>query len=315
MTTKPTFAALIPNYNDSAQIATALNCALNQTIPFDEIIIIDDASTDNSVEIIEGLIAEIPQARLYRNERNRGVVATVNRGFSLVKSDYVHPISANDLYANNIVECGHRMLARFPDAMMISGNASLLEAVTGKPHADMIVRLPQEEAFISAADYIAQNHVAPVSLCGGANTISREAYQALGGQDKALAWYADWFLYFLMGFTHGFAYVPRILTTFRLEGEKSYSHARFDWKKEKPVLAHMLVMLPKRYPQQARHFKEAAIFPHYNLRILALAVLKPHRWFITPLFIWRCIGHQDAFWLKSILPRKWLMALRRWLRL
>ena len=65
---KFTFAALIPNYNDAADIANALRGVLAQTVPFDEIVIIDDGSTDDSVKIIESLIRGLPQARLYCNE-------------------------------------------------------------------------------------------------------------------------------------------------------------------------------------------------------------------------------------------------------
>jgi hypothetical protein len=76
----------------------------------------------------------------------------------------------------------------------------------------------------------------------------------------------------------------------------------------------MLALLQARHPAQALLFRKAALLPAYNLRILWLT-LSHHRWFITPLFIWRCIGHQGAFWLKAYLPRRFLMAMRSRLRL
>jgi len=312
---KSTFAALIPNYNDSAHIAHALRGALDQTVPFDEIVIIDDGSTDDSVEIIESLIAGVPQARLYRNEKNMGVLATLNRGFALATSDFVHMMSANDSYFPCIVECAERLLTRFPDAAMISGNAGLMDAATGKPQASLIVRLPQEEAFVTPQEYAARNRRSPVAFSAGANIIRRDVYLAFGGLDVDLAWHADWFLYFSIGLTRGFAYTPTPYATHRLEGERNYSSGRFDWRRDKVALAHLLTVLRERYPTLAAQFKAAAIFPHYSLRVLALALKKAHRWFITPLFIWRCVGHQCTFWMKTILPRRWLMAARALFRL
>jgi glycosyltransferase involved in cell wall biosynthesis len=312
---KSTFAALIPNYNDSAHIAQALSGALAQTVPYDEIIIIDDGSTDESVKIIESLIAGVPQARFYRNEKNVGVLVTLDRGFALATSDFVHMMSANDFYFPCIVECAQRLLARFPDAVMISGNAGLMEAATGKPQASLIVRLPQEEAFVTPRQYAARNRRSPVAFSAGANILRRDAYFAFGGLDTELAWHADWFLYFSIGLSRGFAYTPTPYATYRLEGDRSYSSGRFDWRRDKVRLAYLLTVLRERYPTRAAQFKAAAIFPHYSLRILALALERPHRWFITPLFVWRCVGHQCTFWMKTILPRRWLMAARALFRL
>ena len=129
-----------------------------------------------------------------------------------------------------------RLLARFPDAAMISGNASVIEAATGNPQAHLIVRLPQQEGFVSPQDYAARNRHSPVTFSTGSNTIRRDVYLALGGQDAELAWYADWFLYFSIGLSHGFGFTPTIYTTHRLGGERNYSGGRFDWRCEKPVL-------------------------------------------------------------------------------
>lgn len=311
----PTIAAILPNYNDAHNIPVALACVRSQTVPFDEVIIIDDASTDDSVTVIEKLIADWPTARLVRNEKNMGVVATLNRGFDLSSCDYVQMISANDTYFPDIVETGQRVLAVHPNVAMISGNAALWDAVSGKPGQDMIVRLPQREAFYSPAEYTALNCTAPVSMNGGANIINSQVYRAIGGQDVKLKWYADWFLYFLIGVREGVFYVPKPLVTCRLEGEKSFSSGRFIWANQEPILRHMLHLLRDVHPVEGQAFRRAAIFPLYNFCVLRLMLEPQHRWFMTPLFVWRCLGHQAAFWLKHYLPRPLLMRLRRFVRL
>jgi glycosyltransferase involved in cell wall biosynthesis len=61
-----------------------------------EVIVIDDASTDNSVEVIEGFARKDPIIRLYRNEQNQGVNQTVNRGLSLAAGEYIIFSAADD---------------------------------------------------------------------------------------------------------------------------------------------------------------------------------------------------------------------------
>ncbi len=312
---KPTFAAVILNYNDSAQIGVAISCVLEQTVPFDEILIVDDVSTDNSVEIIREMIRDVPQARLHCNKKNMGVVANCDNGILLIKSDYVHLISANDTYFPCIVEYGHKMVERYPGVAMISANVAVWDAVKNCAGPDMVMRLPQVASFISPEEYTARNRVAPVSMNGGGNTIRRDVYLALGGQDVALKWYADWFLYYLIGFTHGFAYVPVNYSVYRIEGKKSFSSGLDDPYEQKMLTLRMVDLLRERYPAQAQLFRETAIVPKYSLNVLMALTAAPYRWFITPLLVWRCIGHQCAFWLKKFLPRQFLMAVRAVCRL
>jgi glycosyltransferase involved in cell wall biosynthesis len=311
----PTIAVLIPHYNDSDTVAQTLRCIREQTVPFDEIVVVDDASEERHFQALKQQLAEFKGVRLFRNPVNLGVVATGNYGITLVQSDYVHMMSANDTYSLHIVEYAKRAASAQPGVAMISGNSAAWDAVRGKPAPDMIMRLEQVEAFISPQEYARLNRIAPVSANGGANTMHCKTYLALGGQDIRLAWYADWFLYFLIGLTHGFYYIPQFYTTYRIEGKKSFSYGRFDWKREKPALLNMLTLLREKYPSQAQIFRETALFPHYSLRILFTVCTEGGWWFVTPLFIWRCFGHQAAFWLKSVLPRPFLMRVRSLFRL
>ncbi len=75
--------AVLPNYNHAEYLPHALNALLAQTRPADELIVIDDASTDNSVAIIEGYLARHPNIRFVRNAGNLGTVSNINRGLEM----------------------------------------------------------------------------------------------------------------------------------------------------------------------------------------------------------------------------------------
>ena len=71
---------LINNYNYAHFVSEAINSALNQSIKFDEIIVVDDASTDNSAKIIIEL-AKQKNIKYILKDKNQGQLSSFNEGF------------------------------------------------------------------------------------------------------------------------------------------------------------------------------------------------------------------------------------------
>ena len=72
----PKISIIIPVYSASATIKKAIRSIQNQTLKEIEIILFDDASPDNSYNIMKELQEEDPRIKLYKNEKNRGVFYT-----------------------------------------------------------------------------------------------------------------------------------------------------------------------------------------------------------------------------------------------
>src|SRR6516162_9812115 len=77
-------AAIIPHWNRRDLLMELLNNLKQQTRPFDEVIIADNGSTDDSA-----YLAESAGARVLRLQRNLGFAAAVNRGIEAVRCDWV----------------------------------------------------------------------------------------------------------------------------------------------------------------------------------------------------------------------------------
>src|SRR5262245_48326629 len=90
-------SVVIPNFNHSRYIRGQLDALVGQTLAPLEIIVIDDASTDDSVEVVKQFEQKHPIIRLLRNERNLGVVATMNRGFKEMRGELLYFSAADDL--------------------------------------------------------------------------------------------------------------------------------------------------------------------------------------------------------------------------
>ena len=93
----PAMSIVVPNYNHGHLIGEALGAIAAQTVAPFEVIVVDDGSTDDSVERIRELAGEMP-LQLHCHPRNRGVVAAMNTGLGLVKGDFVLFSAADDHY-------------------------------------------------------------------------------------------------------------------------------------------------------------------------------------------------------------------------
>ena len=80
-------SVIIPTYNRSRTILRAIKSVLNQTYKNIEVIIVDDASTDNTEEIVKGL--NDPRIIYIKHETNKGGAAARNTGIKLAKSEYI----------------------------------------------------------------------------------------------------------------------------------------------------------------------------------------------------------------------------------
>jgi glycosyltransferase involved in cell wall biosynthesis len=90
------------------------------------VIVIDDGSTDNSVEVIEGFARKDPIVRLYRNEQNQGVIFSLNRGLNLAAGEYIIFSAADDRVCPGCFEKSMELLAQYPQAGLCSALLQLI---------------------------------------------------------------------------------------------------------------------------------------------------------------------------------------------
>jgi glycosyltransferase involved in cell wall biosynthesis len=96
-------SCLISNYNYAQFIVEAVDSALNQTVKFDEIIIVDDASTDNSAEILAQFAQEANVKCIFK-EKNQGQLSCFNEAFLAATGDIIFFLDADDIYHKEYLE-------------------------------------------------------------------------------------------------------------------------------------------------------------------------------------------------------------------
>src|SRR5215472_9201923 len=85
----------MPVYNGEKHLREAIDSILSQTFRDFEFLIINDGSTDGSVEIIASY--RDPRILLVHNEKNLGLIATLNRGMDLARGEYITRMDCDDI--------------------------------------------------------------------------------------------------------------------------------------------------------------------------------------------------------------------------
>ena len=100
---------IIPCYNKSRYIGETIESALNQTYPNIEVIVVNDGSTDDSLEQIKRFV---PQGITLIQQENQGVCITRNNGIRHASGQYIVPLDADDIlessYVERCIECFHK---------------------------------------------------------------------------------------------------------------------------------------------------------------------------------------------------------------
>lgn len=105
-------SVIIPAYNAGRYIARALDSVCNQNCPVAEIIVVDDGSTDNTAELVQGYGKDI----IFIRQENRGAAAARNTGVERAQSDYIAFLDADDVWSPKKIECQLKAFHQYPEA-------------------------------------------------------------------------------------------------------------------------------------------------------------------------------------------------------
>lgn len=94
----------MPAYNAEKWIARAIQSVQAQTHKDWELCIVDDASTDNTLQVVENFMCEDNRIRLERNETNHGCGLARRRAIAMAKGEYIGFLDSDDMFAPNFIE-------------------------------------------------------------------------------------------------------------------------------------------------------------------------------------------------------------------
>lgn len=115
---------LMPAFNASKYIATAIQSILTQSFTDFELLIIDDGSTDNSLQVIQSF--KDKRIRIIQNEKNLGLIKTLNKGIKSAKGKYIARMDADDISLPQRLEKQFNFLEQNPQFALVGTQATFI---------------------------------------------------------------------------------------------------------------------------------------------------------------------------------------------
>lgn len=236
--------AIVPNYNHARFLRKRLDSILKQSYPLIDLIILDDASTDDSRQIIEEYVSRYPDRirALYNQENSGSVFAQWQKGHELADSDLVWFCESDDFAEIDFVE---RLISNFrdPSVMLAFGRIEFADSngeyVPGLDHYREAAEpgiwdrtLVRPAATWFAGGFGVKNVIANV---GGSLWRRCSIPQAVWDEARKYRIMGDWFLYSAITQGAQIAFEPSAVAYFRTHGENTSgkdAQSRPDYYKE-----------------------------------------------------------------------------------
>lgn len=121
---KNTVSVVLTTYNGVKFLKEQMDSIKNQTMKADEVIIMDDCSNDNTVELIQDYIAfnHLSSWRLIVNEENQGWKKNFKNGFDLARGDLIFPADQDDIWHLDKIEKMTRIMEDNQDILLLTSN-------------------------------------------------------------------------------------------------------------------------------------------------------------------------------------------------
>jgi glycosyltransferase involved in cell wall biosynthesis len=273
--TKPTLSVVMGNYNHAHYLRESLPAILNQSYRPAEVIVIDDGSTDNSVEVIEQLARNDPVFRLVRHEKNRGILVTANRLLEFASGDYIYAAAADDKVLPEFFEKSMALLAEHPQAGLCCSDPVFFDGETGDVTVNRLY-ISRAPIFLSPGELVKILRRRLVHIAGHTSIVSRKALMEAGGWIPALRWHCDWFGLLVIAFRHGICYVPEALASMRGHNHSYSAQAASQADAQREVLSTMLTLLHSpEFQDVLPAFRDSAALSIFGGRLLGIILRKP----------------------------------------
>jgi glycosyltransferase involved in cell wall biosynthesis len=132
---RPFVSVIIPAYNYGRYLESCLTSVLSQPGVDLEVLVIDDASTDETRHVAMGMAATDPRVEVRSHVRNLGHIATYNEGLAWASGDYIALLSADDLLTPGALARAAQLLDAHPEVGLVYGGAVLFQDGTELPDA------------------------------------------------------------------------------------------------------------------------------------------------------------------------------------
>lgn len=179
----PRVSIVIPSYNHSAFLRPCLASIQAQAFQDWEVLLIDDGSTDDSVQVAHSIAESEPRLRVFSNDQNLGTYGTEARAASIASGNLIAVMNSDDLWEPNKLTTQIALLDRHPEMPLCYTLGSQVDASGSKIEEDVHQGWPTEPVQELLPNLLSENRVLASSV------LFRKPYARF---DPSLRYSGDW---------------------------------------------------------------------------------------------------------------------------
>lgn len=219
----PFVSVVVPNYNHGSFLKDRIQSVLNQTFDDYEVILLDDASTDNSMDVLEAYRHHEKISHLVRNTTNSGSpFRQWVKGASMASGEWLWIAEADDVASHEFLTSMMALQRQHPAASLLFCNSTIVGTHT--PHkttADLTNSFFKTQKW---SEPYAQDGRAEINQClktinticnASAVLVKKDALLQIADHLGTFRYYGDWAAYLRILERHSVAYTPRLLNAYR----------------------------------------------------------------------------------------------------
>jgi glycosyltransferase involved in cell wall biosynthesis len=248
----PKISFVVPVYNMEAFVADCLNSILGQEGNHDyEVIVIDDASTDASADVIARF--EDPRIRLIRHRENLGPAQTITEGLYAARGAYVARIDPDDRYRPHFLNQAVKILDRHPDVGLVFGRIAMIDKAGKITDSGTTYPAPASNTKMDHFLHLLKQNDLPAPT-----VLARREAWALGLPIPSSLRFNDWYLSLSIAQRWPMFFIDEVLADYRIhDNNMHYTSVRDRWAE--PVIMEVLERFfdsPGRETEKRRHRNE-----------------------------------------------------------
>lgn len=251
----PTVSVILPTYNRQSSLLAAVNSVLSQSFADLELIVVDDGSTDATVDLLTGV--NDPRLHPVFLSTRAGAAAARNTGIHMARGRYVGFQDSDDVWRDGSLET---LVSTFDRA---EDDVAVVYGVTRRQRGDIAVRIPQPH-HVSRQGALSDALVLDNFICLPAALVRSEHLRAVGGFDERLPRFQDWDLWLRLARNYRFEYIDEEL----VHSHETPGSITLD----DDAFSEALEMLLRSHEEAFARVPEAAL--HYHAALARRALLR-----------------------------------------
>ena len=215
MITQPWLSVIIPTYNGSKYLAASLDSIALQQDNDLECVVIDDGSTDNTLEIVASFEDRL-NIKLITKARQGNWVANTNHALAVATGKYACFLHQDDLWLQNRLTTVKEAIAFYPQASLYLHDSVFIDR-DGNPLG--LWQCPLNKETIVTTKSMKEKLLVQNFIAIPAPVFNRQTALDLGGLSNELWYTADWDFWLKLASAGDTYYIPKPLAAFRVHGD------------------------------------------------------------------------------------------------